>query len=93
MTQLKVVPVPEKTTAVETVPLQSVWLVGEANTVGVGLTVTTKVLAVPVQPAADGVTVTVELFAVLPVLRAVNEDILPVPEDGRPIVLLLFVQL
>ena len=52
-----------------------------------------NVLAVPVQPLADGVTVTVPLIIVEPVFVAVNAAILPVPFAPKPIAVLLLVQL
>ena len=57
------------------------------------MTVMVNVLAVPVQPLADGVTVTVPLIIVEPVFVAVNAAILPVPFAPKPIAVLLLVQL
>jgi hypothetical protein len=51
-----------------------------------------KLTEVPTQPAAVGVTVTVPVFAVAPVLVAMNGAIFPEPEAPRPIEGLLFVQ-
>lgn len=62
-------------------------------TVGVGSTVIVKVIGVPSQPLAVGVTVIVEVTEVVPVLVAVNAPMFPVPDAGRPIEVLLFVQL
>lgn len=52
-----------------------------------------KLLAVPAQPAADGVTVMVAVCTVLVVLVAMKDAILPVPDAARPIEVLLLVQL
>ena len=52
-----------------------------------------KVLGVPGQPAAEGVTVIVAITAVLPVLMAAKAGIFPEPLAANPIVVLLFVQL
>ena len=52
---------------------------------GVGLTVTVKLMGVPLQPLAEGVTVTVAVIGVVPVLEAVNPGILPVPLVPKPI--------
>ncbi len=77
--------------AVIGLPLQTTWFIG-AFTVGVGLTVMEKDVAVPEQPLAVGVTVTVpEVFAFV-VFVAVNAAILPVPFAANPIVVLVFVQ-
>ena len=50
-----------------------------------------NVLAVPVQPLADGVTVIVAVMGALVLLVAVNDAILPVPFAARPIEVVLFV--
>ena len=60
---------------------------------GVGFTVMVKLCAAPVQPLAVGVTVMVAVTGVVPVLMAVNDPMFPLPEAGRPMELLLFVQL
>ena len=52
-----------------------------------------KVIGVPVQPPAVGVTVIVEVIGLLVELVAVNEGMFPVPEAPSPIAVLLFVQL
>jgi hypothetical protein len=52
-----------------------------------------KLLLVPVQPLAEGVTVIVAVIGALVVLVAVNDAILPVPEAASPIAVLLLVQL
>jgi len=52
-----------------------------------------KVNGKPGHPKADGVTVMVAVTAVLPVLVAVNAAIFPLPLAGKPIEVLLFVQL
>ena len=60
----------------------------------VGFTVILKLDVVPVQPFAEGVTVTVAVAAVVPPLVAVNPGIgLPEPLAAKPIELLLFAQL
>jgi hypothetical protein len=65
-------------------------------TVGAGFTVTVNVLVGPEQLAAPllnaGVTVIVAIIGVVPVLMAVNEGMLPLP-DVKPIDGVLFVQL
>jgi hypothetical protein len=50
----------------------------------IGFTVIVKVIGVPLQPLAEGVTVIVATTGVEPVLVAVNDGILPVPVAGRP---------
>jgi len=54
------------------------------STVGVGLTVMVNVSPVPVQPFAEGVTVMVAVTAVLPVLVAVKDAMLPFPAAASP---------
>ena len=68
-------------------PEQKVWVEGEAETVGVGLTVTVKLIGEPVQPFADGVTVTVVVIGAVLVLLAVNAGIFPVPFVPKPTLL------
>jgi hypothetical protein len=86
------VTVPAKVTGVVAEPLHTVWL-AMAATVGVGFTVSVKIDTAPIQPEGDvGVTVNVAVAATVPALIAVNER-LPVPLDGSPMVLLLFIQL
>ena len=65
------------------VPAQTVWLF-TALTVGVGFTVMVNVAGVPVQPLAEGVTVTVAVMGVLPVLVAAKMAISPFPLAARP---------
>ena len=72
--------------------LHIVWL-ATAVTVGVGFTVITKLVDEPVQLLADGVTVMVDVIADAVLLVAVKAAILPVPDDARPILAALFVQL
>ena len=50
-----------------------------------------KVIGVPMQPFAVGVTVTVATILVVPMLVAVKEGIFPVPLAARPIEGVLFV--
>ena len=83
---------PENVTAPVLPPLHTVWS-DDALIVGVGLTVIVNVSAVPEQLFADGVTIMVADAAVVPVFVAVNEPILPVPDDARPIDVFVFVQL
>lgn len=52
-----------------------------------------KLLAFPLQPFNTGVTLRVELSKLCKLLVAINEGILPLPEEPSPMVLLLLVQL
>ena len=97
LVQLKVVPAtaPVNVVAVVLAPLHTTWLAGWF-TVGVGFTVIVKVVGVPVQTAPpgivyEGVTVTVAVTGVVPVLTPVNDGMLPVPLAAKPIEVLLFV--
>ena len=81
---------PLKLAAAVDAPLHNVWLVGVV-TVGVGLTVIVKFCGLPVQPLAEGVTVTVAVTGALVTLLAENELILPDPVDDSPIEVVLFV--
>jgi hypothetical protein len=81
-----------KLTAAVAVLLHTTWLViGFTN--GVGLTVMVKVIGVPGQPAAVGVTVIVATSGPLVGLVAMNDGISPLPAGARPIAGVLFVQL
>ena len=60
---------------------------------GVGLTVIVKLLAVPVQPLAEGVTVMVAVTGAVLLFTAVKSAMLPVPLPVRPIDVSLLVQL
>jgi hypothetical protein len=71
--------------------LHKVWF-GGCTTLGVGFTVIVNVLGVPGQPPADGVTVIVAVTGVLVELTALNGAIFPVPLAGKPIDVLLLVQ-
>jgi hypothetical protein len=73
-------------------PPHKLWLAGTVI-IGVGCTVTEKFWEVPGHPLAVGVTVTVAVNAVLPLLVALKEPILPVPLPARPMEVLLFSQL
>ena len=77
-----------KMTDVVAALLQTTWLAGWF-TCAVGFTVIVKVLDGPLQlvpPLAKvGVTVMVATTGAVPVLIAVNEAILPVPDPGSPI--------
>ena len=57
-----------------------------------GFTVTLNVDGVPVHPFAVGVTVIVAVIGEVVAFVAVNEGISPDPFAGRPIAVLLFVQ-
>ena len=84
--------VPLKVVPLADCVLQYVWLPTVA-TVGVGFTRMVKLLEVPEQEFADGVTVTVAVTGALVALVAVNDAMLPEPEAARPIAVLLLVQL
>ena len=73
-------------------PLQTEALDGTV-TDGVGFTVRVNVCTPPVQPLASGVTLNTAVATAVPVLIAVNEDILPVPLPAMPMLALLLVQL
>ena len=72
-------------------PLQKLWFPG-AVTSTAGLTVMVKLSGVPLQPFADGVTVTVVVTATVDVFVAVNEPILPEPVVASPVLLSVFTQ-
>jgi predicted membrane protein len=93
--QLNTVPLtaPLNVSVVVAAPLQTVWVPGDAETVGVGLTVMVNVADGPAQLFAVGVTVNVAVTGVDPLLVAVKEGIaLPDPLAPMPMVILLFVQ-
>jgi hypothetical protein len=73
-------------------PLHNPWL-GGCTTLGVGFTVMVNVAGMPVQLAADGVTVIVAVIGALVKLIAVKDAILPVPLAPKPIDVFVFVQL
>ena len=52
-----------------------------------------KVNGLPVQPLAEGITVTVPIVGSTVLLVAVNEPMLPVPFAASPIVVFEFIQL
>jgi hypothetical protein len=83
---------PLKLTAAVEKPLHTDWL-DTVATVGVGLTAIEKDVGAPEQPVADGVTVIFAVAIDAPELPAVNDAILPIPLDARPIDVLSFVQL
>jgi hypothetical protein len=84
---------PEKVTCVVATPLQIAWS-GIALTAGIGFTVMEKFLAVPEQVFDIGVTVRKEVTGTLVALVAVNELIVPVPDNGiNPVAEFVFVQL
>ena len=73
-------------------PLHNTWL-ATGFTIGIGFTVIVKVIGVPVQPAALGVTVMVATIGPMVVLVVTNGSISPVPLAARPMPVLLLVQL
>ena len=93
LVQLYVVPLtaPVKATAAVLNVLHTVWLV-IAATVGVGFTVTVKLCELPIQEFAAGVTVTVPAIVADVVFDALQEAMLPLPEDASPMAELLFDQ-
>ena len=82
----------DKVTRLDLSPEQIVSFCLEKVKIGVGLTVIVNDFGIPVQPFANGVTVIVEKMGELPVLVAVNEGILPVPEACNPIFVFEFIQ-
>jgi hypothetical protein len=84
--------VPVNVSAGMAVPLHTVCAEGTVTS-GVGLTVMVKLCAVPIQPAAVGVTVMAALSGTMPVLTAVKAAMLPLPVAPRPTVVLLLDQL
>jgi hypothetical protein len=60
---------------------------------GFGFTVMVKETGVPEQPLTLGVTVIVAVTAEALELLSVKEEILPVPDEGRPMEVVLLVQL
>ena len=85
----------EKLTAAVLLPLQTTWLAG-MFTCAVGLTVMVNTWDDPLQFTLAllkrGVTVIVAVTGAEPLFIAVKEVILPLPDAGRPIEVLLFVQ-
>ena len=79
-------------TAVVACPAHKVWLLGVV-TVGVGLIVYVKVRVVPEQEPEVGVTVIVPVILALVEFVAVNEGMLPVPLEARPMAVFEFDQL
>jgi len=65
-------------------PEQTDWLLTDAETVGIGLTVISKLSGVPVQPFAEGVTVKVTITGALVVLINVPL-IVPEPLAAMPV--------
>ena len=61
-------------------------------TEGLGFTVIVNEIEVPVQPFKEGLTVIVELIGEPELFVTLNVGILPVPDEARPIAVLLFVQ-
>ena len=76
----------------EATPLHTDWL-ATVFTEGVGLTMTLKVFAAPVQLLADGITVMMAVSGMAVVLVDVKLAILPVPVAARPIADRLLLQL
>ena len=83
---------PAKLMAAVVAPLHISWFI-TGVTFGVGFTVMLLVLAVPVQPLADGVTSITAVTGVLLKLLTVKAAILPVPLAARPTEVVLLVQL
>lgn len=77
-----------KVTAVLAEPLHSTWSAGSV-TWPLGFTVMVKACGVPAQPSNEGVTVIVAVTGAVPLLVAVNEEMLPVPLAPRPMLVLL----
>ena len=81
-------------TAVVEALLQSTWFAGWF-TCAVGFTVMVKVFVGPAQPTEPlvkvGVTTMVAITGEVPVLTAVNEAMLPVPEAARPMLVVVLV--
>lgn len=79
------------------VPLLQITWLAIAFTVGVGLTVMLNVPGVPAQvtllPVKEGVTVIRAVTGAVPLLTALKDTILPVPDAGRPMEAVLLVQL
>jgi hypothetical protein len=94
LVQLYVVPLPAplKFTVVVDDPLHTDWLDTVATT-GVGLTLIVNDVEEPEQPVAVGVTVILAVAIDVPELTVVNDEISPVPLEGRPIDVLSLVQL
>ena len=88
---------PLKLTAAVALLLQTTWL-AKALTEGVGFTVMVNVIGAPVQTAptdgrVSGVTVMVATTGALPLLMAVKDAMLPVPEAAKPMPGVLLVHL
>lgn len=83
--QLNVVPAVglEKLIPATEIPPQKT-LLAMAFTVGVGLTVTVKVLLTPGHPPTLGITVTVAVNTEVPAFVAVKAGMFPVPETPKP---------
>jgi hypothetical protein len=62
-------------------------------TTGFGFTVMVNVIGVPLQPLATGVTVIVATMGAFVLFVGLKDAIFPVPLSGKPMLLLLFVQL
>ncbi len=80
-----------KITAVVGEPLHTTWFAGWF-TIGVGLTVMVKVIGVPGQPLAIGVTVIVATSGALVAFVATKLAMSPEPAGARPIAGVLLVQ-
>ena len=79
-----------KDTSVVNTPLHNCWL-ATALAVGVGFTTIVNVLTTPLQILDIGVIVISAVTGTVPVLMAVNVEMLPVPEAPSPIVISEFV--
>ena len=60
---------------------------------GVGFTVILKLIGVPLQPLKLGVAIIFATTGAVPLFRAVNAAILPLPFNARPMLLALLLQL
>lgn len=73
-----------KVIVVIAVPEQAVWLIGEAVTFGVGLTITVALIAAPVQPFVVGIIVNVTVIG--KAVALVNVPLIsPLPDEGIPV--------
>ena len=83
---------PVKFAAAVNVPLHTTWSATWVA-VGVGLTVMEKVLVAPLHVFEAGVTVMKAVTGILPAFVALNAAILPAPDDARPMLDAVLVQL
>lgn len=94
--QAYVVPFPLKVTKLELVPLQKVRF-DSGLVIGIGFTVMVNTTAVPLHPTLlfknCGVTVTVDVTGVRPLLSVLKMAMLPAPDAFKPMEVVLFDQL